>query len=341
MHAGRAKVVVTNWVHPEVTGYLAKHVEVDANPGREPWPSDVLFARAADAEAIIAFMTDRVDDAFLARCPRLRVVACALKGADNFDVEACTRRGVQVTIVPDLLTAPTAELAVGLMIALGRNILAGDALVRGGEFRGWRPTLYGRGLDGSTVGILGMGAVGRALARRLRGFGCALAYHDEAPLDPGDEDALGLAHLALDALLAGSDFLVVTAPLTPRTQHLIDAKALSRMKPGAFLVNPARGSIVDEGAVADALEAGHLGGYAADVFEMEDWARPDRPLEVPPRLRAHPATVLTPHLGSAVDAVRREIAMSAARDVVACLAGRRPPGAVNDPVAPRAAAAVA
>lgn len=341
MHAGRAKVVVTNWVHPEITDYLSKHFEVNVNPSREPWSNDGLLARAADAHALLAFMTDRVDDAFLARCPQLRIVACALKGADNFDVEACTRRGVRVTIVPDLLTVPTAELAVGLMITLGRNVLAGDALIRRGAFRGWRPTLYGRGLDGGTVGILGMGAVGRALAHRLRGFGCALAYHDERPLDPDDEDALGLAYLSFDALLERADFLVLAAPLTPRTQHLIDARALSRLKRGALLVNPARGSIVDEEAVADALEAGHLGGYAADVFEMEDWARPDRPFDVPPRLRAHPATVLTPHLGSAVDAVRREIAMSAARDIVACLSGLRPPGAVNDPVAPPAAAAVA
>lgn len=341
MPYGRAKVVITNWVHPEVVDYLSRQFEVDANASREPWSHDALLARAVDADGLLAFMTDRVDDAFLEHCPRLRIVACALKGADNFDVEACTRRGVHVTIVPDLLTAPTAELTVGLMIALGRNVLAGDALIRGGTFRGWRPTLYGRGLDGSTVAILGMGAVGRALARRLGGFGCALAYHDEHRLDPPDEDALGLTHLPFDALLERGDFLVLTVPLTGRTQHLIDAAALSRLKPGALLVNPARGSIVDEEAVADALEAGHLGGYAADVFEMEDWARPDRPLDIPPRLRAHPATVLTPHLGSAVDAVRREIAMSAARDIVACLSGQRPAGAVNDPVPSRATASVA
>lgn len=341
MTAGRAKVVVTNWVHPEVTDYLSTHLEVDANSSREPWSHDALLARATDADALLAFMTDRVDGAFLERCPRLRIAACALKGADNFDVEACARRGVHVTIVPDLLTAPTAELTVGLMIALGRNVLAGDALVREGNFRGWRPTLYGRGLAGSTVAVLGMGAVGRALAGRLRGFGCALVYYDERRLDPADEDALGLTYLPFDALLERGDFLVLTVPLTPRTQHLIDATALSRLKRGALLVNPARGSIVDEEAVADALEAGHLGGYAADVFEMEDWARADRPLDIPPRLLAHPATVLTPHLGSAVDAVRREIAMSAARDIVACLSGQRPAGAVNDPVASRATASAA
>lgn len=325
------KVVVTNWVHAEVIDLLRAHCRVIPNPGREPWPAAELEAHAADADALITFMTDRVDAAFLARCPRLRVIACALKGADNFDLDACSRRGVTVTIVPDLLTAPTAELTVGLMIALARNVLRGSALIRDGHFRGWRPVLYGRGLDGSAVGIVGMGAVGRALARRLRAFGSVLSYCDERPLHPDQEGELGLVRRDFDALVRSSDYLVLTLPLTPRTLHLVDAAVIRRMKPGALLVNPARGSIVDEAAVADALESGQLGGYAADAFEMEDWARPDRPLEIDPRLRAHPGTVLTPHLGSAVEIVRRDIALSAARDVLSCLRGERPPTAVNDP----------
>ena len=327
----RPKVVVTNWVHAEVVEVLKAHCRVDANPTREPWSPEELTARAADADALITFMTDTVDAAFLARCPSLRVIACALKGADNFDIEACSRRGVTVTIVPDLLTAPTAELTVGLMIALARNILAGAALVREGRFRGWRPTLYGRGLDGSAVGIAGMGAVGQALARRLRAFRCTLSYCDQRPLPSEQEDALGLTRRSFDALVARSDYLVLTLPLTPTSLHLVDADVIARMKPGALLINPARGSIVDEAAVADALESGQLGGYAADVFEMEDWARPDRPREVEPRLRAHPRTVLTPHLGSAVEIVRRDIAMSAAHDVLSVLAGERPSTAINGP----------
>src|SRR5262249_38679508 len=151
---------------------------VVVNTGDEPWAPDAVVRQAADAEALVAFMTDRVDESFLARCPRLRIVACVLKGYDNFDVAACSRRNILLSVVPDLLTNPTAELAVGLTIALGRKLLAGDAHVRSGAFGGWRPHLYGTGLDGSTVGIVGFGAVGRAIARRLGGFGARLLVHD-------------------------------------------------------------------------------------------------------------------------------------------------------------------
>lgn len=328
-------MVISNWVHDAVIDRLAPHCTVEANPGREPWPMDELARRAADADALIAFMTERIDDDFLARCPDLRIVAAALKGYDNFDVAACTRRGVWLTIVDDLLTAPTAELTVGLMIALARHVTAGDRLLRGGGFAGWRPTLYGGTLDGAVVGLIGAGAVGQAIARRLAGFDCDLRYHDQHPLPPETERRLRLQKMPLPDLVRESDFLVLALPLTPATQHLVNAELLRQVKPGCYLVNPARGSLIDEEAVADALDAGRLAGYAADTFEMEDWARPDRPVAVAARLLAPEArTVLTPHIGSAVDTVRRDIAMAAADNVLQCLAGERPAGAINDPVAP-------
>jgi len=326
------KVVVTNWVHPEVLEVLAPHCRVEANAGREPWPEQELLARCADARAMMAFMPDRVDEGFLAACPDLGIVACALKGFDNFDVAACTRRGVWVTVVPDLLTEPTAELAVGHLIALGRNMLAGDRAVRGG-FAGWRPRLFGAGLDGSVVGILGAGRVGCAIARRLQGFGCAsILYTDVQALDPERESALAMRRVDLEDLLGASDFVVVAAPLTGDTRHLIDADALERMRPGCRLVNISRGSVVDERAVAAALEAGTLAGYAADVFELEDWALDDRPADIPTGLLRQPdRTFFTPHLGSAVDRVRVEISLRAARAILQYLRGERPDGAINDP----------
>lgn len=327
----RPKVVVTHWVHEAVLDALGAHAEVVANQTRETLPPEEIRARCRDAAGMVAFMPDTVDAAFLAACPDLRVVACALKGFDNFDVDACTRRGVWITAVPDLLTNPTAELAVGLLIGLARRIADGDRLVRGGGFAGWRPVLYGAGLDGAAAGIVGMGRVGRAIARRLAGFGPRLAYSDPAALPAADEAALGLVHRPLPELLEASDFVVVAAPLTPATLHLIDAAALGRMKPGAFLVNVGRGSVVDEAAVADALAAGRLAGYAADVYEFEDWARADRPRAVEPRLLSQPSrTLFTAHQGSAVDAVRRDIALAAARSVVQALAGAVPDGALND-----------
>ena len=326
------KVVVTNRVHDEVLEFLRRRATLDANPDREPWGREELVTRAHDATALITFMNDRVDDDFLGRCPDLGIIACALKGADNFDIDACTRRGVWLTIVPDLLTAPAAELAVGLMVALARRIGEGDRLVKGGSFGGWRPVLYGGTLDQATVGLIGAGRLGTAIARRLGGFGCTVLYHDEAPLAPEQERSLALIRAPFEEVLRRSDFVVLATPLTEATHHLIDAGALGRLKPGAYLVNICRGSVVDEDAVADALADGHLAGYAADVFEMEDWALPGRPRTITPRLLAEGArTLLTPHLGSAVTRVRIEIEMAAAASVIQYLDGERPDGALNEP----------
>ena len=214
--------------------------DVDANDTRTPWPRDEVMRRAEKADAILAFMTDRIDAPFLARCKRLRVVACALKGYDNFDMQACNEAGVAVSIVPDLLTEPTAELAVGLAIGLARNIREGDASVRSGAFEGWRPVMYGTGLDGSVVSIIGMGRVGRAVAQRLSGFGCRILGIDAEAVMPA-----GVTSESLDIALETSDFIILCAPLTPGSHHLIGADALGRMKTGALLVNIGRGSVVE------------------------------------------------------------------------------------------------
>ncbi len=208
--------------------------------------------------------------------------------------------------------------------------MAGDRLVRSGGFHGWRPVLYGQGIDGSTVGLFGAGAVGKAVARRLAGFRATLLYSDSEPLSPDQEDALRLQRASRDDLLARSDFVVLCLPLLPQTLRLVDRDFLARMKPGALLVNTARGSLVDEAALAEALESGALGGYAADTFAMEDWALAGRPLEIEERLRDAPdKTLFTPHLGSAVDRVRREIALQAATSLLEALGGQTPSGAVN------------
>jgi len=330
-----AKVVISSWVHCEVKNLLSQACRVVPNDTRQALAPEELTRRCRDAHGLMAFMPERVDDAFLDACPDLRVIACALKGYDNFDVDACTRRGIWLTIVPDLLTAPTAELTIGLMIALGRNILPGDRLVRGGDFGGWRPTLYGQGIDGSTVGLVGAGAVGKAIARRLAGFQATLLYMDNTPLSPDQEDELRLRRVSRGKLLEQSDFVVLCLPLLHDTRHLVSRDFLAQMKPGALMINTARGSLVDEAAVADALEDNRLAGYAADVFSMEDWALPDRPREVSARLLKNHKTVLTPHLGSAVDRVRREIALQAAESMLQALRGEVPASAVNRPSSPR------
>lgn len=316
----RLKVVITHWVHDDVLQFLGQHCSIVPNTTRETLPREDVLARCSDADGVIVFMPDLVDEDFLDHCPRLKVIAAALKGFDNIDVVACQQRGIAFSYAPDLLTVPTAELAVALLLTLGRSVLPGDRLVRSGSFQGWQPILYGKGLFGSTVGILGMGAIGRAIAVRLSGFECQLQYHDPVVSSLKESFGLDLLHVPLPDLLALSDFLILAAPLTADTFHILDEHAIARMKPGAYLINICRGSVVDEEALARGIESGQLAGYASDVFEFEDWSRQNRPQYVnPDLLLQHDRTVFTPHLGSAVDAIRRDIAMEAARAVVANL----------------------
>ena len=327
------KVVLTHWVHHEVTDFLASHFEVIPNETRDTLPQKEIIKRASDADAIMVFMPDSIDDDFLAACPNLKMVSAALKGFDNIDVESCTRRGVLLTIIPDLLTVPTADLTLGLLLGLTRRILEGDRFVRSGEFRGWRPRLYGAGLAGSCVGIVGMGAVGQAVAKRLRGFEAKVVYFDQAQLSFPTEADLNAHRLSLYKLCSVSDFVILCLPLNPETKHLINSETIDTMKLGTYLVNTGRGSVVDEQAVAKALETGHLAGYAADVFEMEDWARSDHPTSISKRLlNMSDKTLFTPHLGSAVDEVRKEIAMEAARNMIQAFNGEILYGAVNQPI---------
>ena len=326
-----AQVVVTHWVHPEVVSYLARFAEPLVPSAAEGvWPGARVAELAASADGLIACMADTVDDRFLAGCPLLRVISATLKGYDNFDADACTRRGVWLTILPDLLTVPTADLAVALILGLTRQLGPADRYVRGGQFTGWRPQFYGTGLAGATVGIAGMGHVGQAAAARLRGFGTRIRYYDQRPLDERVAAELGATRIGLAGLLAASDIVLMLLPLASDTVRLIDGAALARMRPGAFLVNVGRGSVVDEQAVLAALQTGRLGGYAADVFAMEDWALPGHPAQIPPSLLSHPRTLFTPHLGSAVDSVRRDMSLAAARQVEQALRGQRPDHAVND-----------
>jgi phosphonate dehydrogenase len=327
----KKKVVITHRVFGQVKSMLAETCDVIFNDSDDSWPPAKLLESSRDAEALLVFMPDKIDDAFLARCPKLRVIAAALKGYDNIDVAACTRRGVWVTIVPDLLSQPTAELAMALILGITRNVAQGDRLVRSGKFQGWRPVLYGGGLVGQTVGIVGMGKLGQALVRLLAGFNTRIIYYDPVKMSPVQEAFLGMARATFDQVLTESDVLVAMVPLASPTLHLLNAGALAKMKKGAYLVNVGRGSVVDEAAVAQSLEQGHLAGYAADVFEMEDWARPDHPATVHPSLLAQvERTLFTPHLGTAVAKARLGIEISAAASILQALRGERPADAINE-----------
>lgn len=323
------QILVTQPVHADVQQALQSHGTVWINPGPEPLSQTELIDRSANANALMAFMTERIDEELLEASPKLQIVAGALKGYNNMDVDACTRRGIFVTVVPDLLTEPTAELTVGLMIALARNMLPGHRYVRSGSFHGWRPRFYGGSLSGAKVAIIGAGAVGQAIMRMLSGFNCDLIYVDRKSLAVEQEQQYACRQSSLDGALAEADFVVLAIHLMPETHHLVNGTFLSSMKAGSYLINPARGSIVDEDAVIAALDSGHLAGYAADTFEMEDWAVSGRPKAIADRLRKRENSVLTPHIGSAVRSVRQQIEMSAVQSIIDVAEGRVPSGLVN------------
>ena len=320
------KIIVTNPIHDEVRQRLAQYGEVIMNPLLEPWQPNELAEHLSTATAMMGFMTDRVDAVLLAQAPQLKIVACALKGFDNYDVAACTQQGIWVSIVPDLLTEPTAELALGLAIALGRHVRLGDQQLRTQAFDGWRAQFFGQGLHNSVAAIVGLGFVGQAIAQRLAGFGCKSLLS----VDPQNSVA-GVTPCTLADALQQADYVFVAVPLTPTSLNLIDHLQLENCKLGQLLINVGRGSVVNEQAVAHALESDRLAGYAADVFACEDWALSDRPHVIEPRLLAHPATVFTPHLGSAVRSVRLAIEERAADNIIAVLTGSTPPDAMNAP----------
>ena len=277
------------------------------------------------AEALLSLLTTRVDSALLDRAPRLRIVANAVVGYDNVDVAECARRGVVVTNTPDVLTDATADLAMALLLATVRRLPDAERSLRAGEFEGWGFWDYlGGDVSGATLVILGMGRIGRAVARRARAFEMRVIYTTRSTLPPALEAELGARRVALDELLGQSDVLTLHAPATPETRHLIDENALRRMKRGSYLINTARGPLVDEAALARALREGRLAGAGLDVYEREPM--------VHPALLELDSVVLLPHIGSATRRTREEMAMLACENVVDVLSGREP----RTPVSPRA-----
>ena len=289
-------------------------IELDMRVADDPIDRADLLAGARGADAVITLLTDRVDEPFLeAVGDRLRIVANYAVGYDNIDLAACTRHGVAVANTPDVLTEATADQAFALLLGVARRVREGHQLVASGAWTGWEPLqLLGRDVGGATLGIVGMGRIGRAVARRARGFGMQVLYHNRHR-DPEVERELGTRYADLEALLAASDFVSLHAPLADATHHLIDAAALACMKPTAVLVNTARGPIVDEAALVDALRRRALWGAGLDVFEHEP--------QVHAGLMELDNVVLAPQSGSATESARTAMARLASEAVVGALAG--------------------
>jgi glyoxylate reductase len=293
----------------------------DVEPGELSLDQAALLGRVEGAAALVADPTVPVDAELLeAAGPSLRVVANFAVGYDNVDLDACRDRGVVVTNTPDVLTNATAELAVTLMLAAARRVGEGERLVRAGRWSGWDPAaLLGRELAGATVGIVGLGRIGLRVAELLRGFEPRLLYASRSPRPEAEHEAKaghGLERVELEALVERSDFVTLHAPLTPETRHLVDEALLGRFKPGAVLVNTARGPLVDAGALAAPLRGGRLGAAGLDVYAHEP--------AVEPELLALDQVVLLPHLGSATAAARDGMARLVAENVIAVLGGSNP-----------------
>jgi lactate dehydrogenase-like 2-hydroxyacid dehydrogenase len=309
----QTRVFVTRQLPGEALDRLVARHDVEIWPGREPPPRAELLARAPELEGLLSLLTDPVDAELIGAAPKLRAISNYAVGVDNVDVEAAAARGIPVGNTPDVLTESTADLAVALMLAIARRLSEGEAFVRAGEWRTWEPGLMlGRDLHGATVGIVGHGRIGRAVGRRLEGFGCELLTASRAT--------------PLEDLLERSDFVTLHCPLTPATRGLIDEAALRRMKPTACLVNTARGPIVDTDALARALHAGELAGAALDVTDPEPLPG-DHPLLDAPNL------LVVPHVGSATVATRERMADMAVDNLLAGLAGEPMPNSVT-PQAP-------
>lgn len=294
----------------------AAEVEVWDDP--LPPPRETLLASVAGCAGVLTLLTERVDAEFLdAAGPGLRVVSNYAVGVDNIDLAECTRRGIPVGHTPGVLTETTADLAFGLLMAAARRIVEAADFVRAGRWQTWDPMLLlGSDVHGATLGLVGFGRIGQAVARRAAGFEMRILYHSRQRCDPSTEDALGAQWMPLDELFERSDFVSLHVPLTSETYRLVDAARLRRMRPTAILVNTARGPIVDTDALVRALEAGWIGGAALDVTDPE-------PLPADHPLLRLPNALVVPHIGSASRATRARMAEMAAANLLAGLRGER------------------
>ncbi len=323
------RLSITQAIFSDVVDEFADDdVEISMRDQITPLPPEELARLAADSDGLVTLLTDRIDAAFLEANRHLKVVANVAVGFDNIDVPAATALGIPVTNTPGVLVEATADLAWALLLGAARRVPEADRYLREGRYRQWEIRQEHLGVDvyGATLGIFGLGEIGRAVARRAsHGFAMEVLYYDVVRLDAEEEEALGVGFVEFDELLARSDFISLHAPLVPATRHAFGAEQFERMKPSAILVNTARGPLVDEAALADALERGVIRGAALDVYERE-------PAVDPGLLEQTESVVLLPHLGSATERTRREMCRMALRNALAALHGERPETPVNPEV---------
>ena len=315
-------ILVTREVFDETIDFLKSHFEVESNQADRLYARDELIAKLQGKDGVQTSSSDRIDAELLDKCPTIKAVCNTAVGYNNIDVEACTRHGVMVSNTPGVLTDSVADYSMGLIIATCRRMTEGEAYLRKGEWKGtYLKQMLGQDVHGATLGILGFGRIGQAIARRARGFDMKILYHSRNRAAADAERESGAIYTGKEALLRTADVVLLILPFTPETQHYIGAKELAQMKPSAVLVNMARGGIVDDAALIDALKKKTIWAAGLDVYENE------------PKL--HPGflelgnVVLSPHIASASGPTRQAMAMTAAKNLAAALAGQAPPNLLN------------
>ncbi len=316
------KVLVTARVPDEVLCLIARDCQIEAYDEDPPMDRRSLLDSVEDKEGLLCTITDSIDEEVLERAPGLRVIANNGVGFNHIDVEAATRRGIPVTNTPGVLTDATADLAFALILATARRVVEGDRATREGRFKYWAPLHFlGREVSGKTLGIVGLGRIGKAVARRAAGFDMKVVYYSQTRREPSEEQKLNVSYMPLEELLREADFVTVHVPLVPSTRHLISSRELEMMKPSACLINTARGPVVDERALVQALRDGRIWAAGLDVYEDEP--------RLSPGLAEFENVVLLPHMGSATVETRTRMALMAAENLLAALRGDVPPNCVN------------
>jgi gluconate 2-dehydrogenase len=312
----RLAVLIARHVFPQVVEHLGQHFDVEANDQPVDWSREELIRRLQGKAGVFVAAQEPIDATLLGACPGLRAVCSMAVGYNNIDVAACIARGVTVTNAPDVLTETTADFAFALMMAAARRIAESERFLRSGQWQRWAYDFYaGADVHGATLGILGMGRIGQAIARRgALGFGMPVIYHNRSRLAPEREAPIGARWVEKTELLRQADHLVLVVPYSPASHHAIGAAELAQMKPTATLTNIARGGVVDDAALAKALAERRIAAAGLDVFEGEP--------RVHPALLDVPNVVLTPHIASATAATRLKMAMLAADNLIAVLGGQ-------------------
>jgi lactate dehydrogenase-like 2-hydroxyacid dehydrogenase len=320
----KPKILITREIFDEALHYLQAHCTVIDNQADQPYSSAALAAKLADCDGLMCALTDKVDAELLAHAPKLQAVANIAVGYNNIDVPACSARGIRVTNTPGVLDDSTADLAWTLMLGTARRITEVERRIRRGEWTGWRLKQWlGVDVHHATLGIVGMGRIGQAIARRAFGFEMSVIYHNRHRLSADIEQQTKAQYVDFETLLKTADFIVLQVPYSPQTHHLIGAAQLAMMKPTAIMINSTRGGVVDDAALIAALKQGTIRAAGLDVFENEPKLNPEF-LELD-------NVVLAPHIGSSTEHTRQAMAMLAAQNLVAAVCGEQPPNWVNPP----------